>query len=109
MDDRVLENLCEADLTADVNFTCVVQTAEKTDLELASFIEQGRFLTKLFADTLSSRPMSMDAATKRQFHTLTHPGILGRNFHALLLAKSVPATHFSAASEQEAARRRLGL
>ncbi|RBP37411.1 SAM-dependent MidA family methyltransferase [Roseimicrobium gellanilyticum] len=109
MDDKVLDDLCEADLTADVNFTCVVKTAEKTGLELASFIEQGRYLTKLFADTLSSRPMSMDAATKRQFHTLTHPGILGRNFHALLLAKGVPAARFLPPNEQEAGRRRLGL
>jgi SAM-dependent MidA family methyltransferase len=106
-DDRVLDNLCEADLTADVNFTCVAQSAEKTGLELALFIEQGRYLTKLFADTLSSRPISMDAAAKRQFHTLTHPGILGRNFHALLLAKGLPATRISPGSEQEAARRRL--
>lgn len=108
-DDRILDNLCEADLTADVNFTCVVQTAEKTGLELALFIEQGRYLTKLFADTLSTQPIIMDAAAKRQFHTLTHPGILGRNFHALLLAKGVPATRFSSVHEQEAARRRLEL
>ena len=109
MDGKVLENLGDADLTADVNFTCVVESAEKTGLKLASFIEQGRFLTKLFADSLSSRPMTMDAATKRQFHTLTHPGFLGRNFHALLLAKGMPAADLAPSNEQEAARRRLGL
>lgn len=109
MDDKVLEDLGDADLTADVNFTRVVQVAEKTGLNLALFIEQGRFLTKLFADILSLHPMPMDAATKRQFQTLTHPGLLGRNFHALLLAKGMPASHFSSTSEQEAARRRLGL
>ncbi|QIF05435.1 SAM-dependent methyltransferase [Roseimicrobium sp. ORNL1] len=108
-DGKVLEDLGDADLTADVNFTCVVQVAEKIGLNLALFIEQGRFLTKLFADTLSSRPMSMDTNSKRQFQTLTHPGLLGRNFHALLLAKGTPASHFSSASEQEAARRRLGM
>jgi SAM-dependent MidA family methyltransferase len=109
MDGEVLENLGDADLTTDVNFTCLVQSAEKTGLKLACFIEQGRFLTRLFADSLSSRPITMDAANKRQFHTLTHPGFLGRNFHALLLAKGIPATDLASATEQEAARQRLGL
>ena len=108
MDGKVLEDLGDADLTTDVNFTCIVQAAEKTGLKLACFIEQGRFLTRLFADSLSSRPMTMDAATKRQFHTLTHPGFLGRSFHALMLAKGMPATALAPATEQEAARRRLG-
>lgn len=109
MDDKVLEDLGDADLTADVNFTSLAQAAETAGLRLASFIEQGRYLTRLFADSLSIRPIAMDAATKRQFQTLTHPGLLGRNFHALLLAKDVPAADFSSVDEQEAARRRLGL
>ena len=53
--------------------------------------------------------MPMDAASRRQFHTLTHPGILGRNFHALLLAKGLPAARITDSAEQEAALRRLGL
>ncbi len=109
VDDRVLEDLGEADLTTDVNFTALAQAAGGLGLELAGFIEQGRHLTRLFAGLLARNPQPMDAAMRRQFHTLAHPGFMGRKFHALLLAKDVPAAMFAPAPEQEAARRRLGL
>lgn len=109
MDDRVLEDLGEADLTTDVNFSELASVAESLGLELALFVEQGRFLTRLFAESQPSHPIPMDDATRRQFHTLTHPGLMGRSFHALMLAKCTTAAKFATPTDQEAARRRLGL
>lgn len=106
MDDRVLEHLGDADLTAHVDFTHVAQVAGKEGMQVAEFIEQGRFLTRLFAESVSAAP---DAATVRQFHTLTHPNHMGRSFQALVLAKGLDATVVSSHDGSETARRRLGL
>jgi SAM-dependent MidA family methyltransferase len=106
MDDRILENLGDADLTAHVDFTQVAQIAETEGMQVADFIEQGRFLTRLFAESFATAP---DGATVRQFHTLTHPNHMGRSFQALVLAKGLDAAVFSSRDGSEAARRRLGL
>jgi SAM-dependent MidA family methyltransferase len=87
MDDKVLEGLGEADLTAHVDFTRVAELAAQRGFVLTGCTEQGRFLTRLFVDAFNRHRQAPDAATQRQFHTLTHPGHMGRSFHALMLRK----------------------
>ncbi len=106
-DDRVLEDLGACDLTAHVNFTRLAQEALESGMEVVDFIEQGRFLTRLFADSASSRGVPRDAAWLRQFHSLTHPGIMGRAFQALVLGKGVDVYGIVAPEVTTAARRRL--
>ena len=109
MDDDVLDNLGDADLTADVNFTALAEHATDAGMKVAGFIEQGRFLTKLLAADFARNPAPMDAATRRQFHTLTHPSLMGRSFHGLLLTRGLAADALATAEERDAALRRLGL
>ncbi len=106
-DDRVLENLGECDLTTHVNFTRLAQQALDCGLEISEFIEQGRFLTRLLAGSKSSSDAPRSAVWQRQFHSLTHPGIMGRVFQALVLDKKPGAAN--PATQNMAARRRLGL
>lgn len=107
-DDRVLEELGECDLTAHVNFTRLAQEAEDAGFAVEKFIEQGRFLTRLGAHLLSDASCKPDAVWLRQFQTLTHPGMMGRAFHALVLTKNADRgmTH---KEPRDAARQRLGL
>jgi SAM-dependent MidA family methyltransferase len=90
MDDRVLEELGEADLTAHVDFTRVTELAEARGLRRGQFKEQGRFLTQLFVRAFERHGKAPASAMQRQFHTLTHPGQMGRTFHALELIKANP-------------------
>jgi SAM-dependent MidA family methyltransferase len=87
MDDKILEDLGDADLTAHVDFTRVTELAAQRGFSVAGCTEQGRFLTRLFVDAYHRHGQAPDAATQRQFHTLTHPIHMGRSFHALVLSK----------------------
>jgi SAM-dependent MidA family methyltransferase len=108
-DDRVLENLGECDLTSHVNFTRLAQQALDCGLEISEFIEQGRFLTRLFAESELSNHVPRDAGWLRQFHSLTHPGIMGRAFHALVLGRKPDVTNSVSEKISTNARQRLGL
>lgn len=93
MDDRVLEDLGECDLTSHVNFSRLRKVAESEGLKQQAYEHQGRWLGKLalpWLATLEGRPQ--DASTKalfRQFQSLTHPSIMGRSFRVLVLEKDV--------------------
>ncbi len=95
MDDRVLEDLGECDLTSHVNFSRLLEVAAAEGLTLQAYEHQGRWLGRLAMPWLASldgRPQ--DASTKallRQFQSLTHPSIMGRSFRVLVLEKDVPA------------------
>lgn len=108
-DDRVLESLGKCDLTSHVNFTRLARQALACGLEINDFIEQGRFLTRLFAESDPSSRTPRDAGWLRQFHSLTHPGIMGRTFHALLLGKKTGNDGSISEKMSAAARQRLGL
>jgi SAM-dependent MidA family methyltransferase len=88
MDDKVLEELGNADLTAHVDFTRLTELAVERGLTVGGCTEQGRFLTRLFVDAFNRHGQAPDPGTQRQFHTLTHPGHMGRTFHALVLRKA---------------------
>lgn len=91
MDDRVLEDLGNADLTCHVNFTRVQEAAMKAGFEMVDYVDQGRMLTRLAGPWLSSlEGKGMTAETPcllRQFQSLTHPGIIGRSFRVMLLER----------------------
>ena len=89
MDDKVLLDLGEADLTAHVDFSRVSGLASARGFTVGEFTEQGRFLTRLLMDAFNHHGVAPDAATQRQFHTLTHPGHMGRSFQALVLNKGL--------------------
>ena len=88
MDDAVLEDLGDADLTSHVDFSRVAQLARKHGFLAQPLVDQGRFLTHLFIDAFKRHGTAPNAATQRQFHTLSHPGHMGRSFQALLLEKT---------------------
>lgn len=91
MDDRVLEDLGQADLTCHVNFTTVHHAATAAGFRVTAYEDQGRFLTRLATPWLSSLegkvPVGEVGALLRQFQSLTHPGIMGRSFRVMLLER----------------------
>lgn len=89
-DDRVLEDLGQADLTTHVNFTRLTEVAEAQGMKQRSYDLQGRFLGKLGLPVLASLEGKVDATTQallRQYHSLTHPAFMGRSFRILMLDK----------------------
>ncbi len=91
MGDRVLESLGEADLTCHVNSTTLLDAAQAGGWALLEDCDQGAILTRLATPWLrsleGSAPDEPTRALLRQFQTLTHPGLMGRSFHVLRLAR----------------------
>jgi SAM-dependent MidA family methyltransferase len=90
-DDHFLEDLGECDLTTHVNFTRLIEVAEDAGLKLRSYEHQGRYLSKLGLPWLATlegqRPDAATQALVRQFHSLTHPAMMGRSFRVVVLEK----------------------
>ena len=88
MDGNVLEDLGECDLTTHINFTRLTAEAERLSLTKGEYDLQGRVLGRLAMPWLKSlEGQRLDAATMRQFQSLTHPAFMGRSFRCLLLKK----------------------
>ncbi len=88
MDDRVLEDLGDCDLTTHIDFTRLIDEAARHGLPQREYDLQGRYLGRLavpWLKSLEGRPL--DAAAMRQFQSLTHPAFLGRSFRCLVLGK----------------------
>ncbi|MGI8603988.1 MAG: class I SAM-dependent methyltransferase [Verrucomicrobiales bacterium] len=81
----------ETDITADVNFTEVIDAAREISLDSRPLERQEAFLTRLARDRLReiTEPPTTPEARQwlRQFQTLTHPGIMGSSFRVLELEK----------------------
>lgn len=90
-DGHVLDKLGECDLTTHVNFTRLIEVAEDAGLKLRSYEHQGRYLSKLGLPWLATlegqRPDVATQALLRQFHSLTHPAMMGRSFRVVVLEK----------------------
>lgn len=88
-DDHLLADLGESDLTCHVHFTRLIEEAASHGLEVRDYDLQGRYLTRLAAPWLKSLDgRGLDAATLRQFQSLTHPAIMGRSFRCLVLERA---------------------
>jgi SAM-dependent MidA family methyltransferase len=89
-----LENPGAQDITAHVEFSSLIDEAEKLGLKNAGFTDQHHFITGLGAVVLGDTddPASPQRLKDmRAFRTLMHPDFLGTLFKALCLAKNVPA------------------
>ena len=66
----------------------LITEAESHGLRVLDYDHQGRFLTRLAAPWLATlEGHRLDAATLRQFQSLTHPAIMGRSFRCLWIEK----------------------
>lgn len=88
MDGQVLADLGECDLTTHINFTRLIDEALRQGLTQREYDLQGRVLGRMAAAWIQSLEGSPpDAATMRQFNSLTHPALMGRSFRCLVLEK----------------------
>jgi SAM-dependent MidA family methyltransferase len=93
------ERIGHADITTHVNWTTIVECAQRNGLRIAGFTDQHHFLTGIISELSrdgSSEPPASDwgqsplpAKMKRELQTLLHPEMLGRTFQVLALAKNV--------------------
>ncbi len=83
-----LESPGQVDLTADVNFTHVWLEAKDRGWNLIGFADQAQFLTGIAAGFPD--PEQFPASLRRQFHTLIHPGFMGRRFRVMALGRGFP-------------------
>ncbi|HEY0369747.1 MAG TPA: SAM-dependent methyltransferase [Chthoniobacterales bacterium] len=74
----------EADMTAHVEWTSLVEHAMRCGLALAGFTDQHHFLTGLLTDEIAH-----DASATRALQTLLQPSFLGMKFQFLVLAKNL--------------------
>ncbi len=93
----------EADITAHVDFTALVEQAAAAGFGLAGFSTQGAWLVDEARDWLAGHDgKPPEPAVARQFQSLTHPGHFGARFHVVELAMGTPTAN-------AASVRRLGL
>ena len=80
----------EADITAHVEWTTLIETAERCGFTLGGFTDQHHFITGLLAGN-SGRDFatSGEPKTQRALQTLLHPGQLGMKFQFLVLKKNL--------------------
>jgi SAM-dependent MidA family methyltransferase len=98
--DSPFQQIGDADITMQVDWTSIARRAEANGLHVAGFTDQHHFLTGIVSELgrggspeppvgwgQSSLPDSPKA--KRELQTLLHPEMLGRAFQVLALAKNV--------------------
>ncbi|HEX8489955.1 MAG TPA: SAM-dependent methyltransferase [Chthoniobacterales bacterium] len=98
-----LQNIGHADISAHVDWTSVVERAEKCGLTLTGFTDQHHFITGLLPR------MAIEENERRALQTLLHPELLGTRFQFLALGKGAPATQLSGFSFAREPRRAVGL
>lgn len=81
-----LDHPGEADITAHVDFTALANVAIALGARPIEFQNQGSWVTAIARDWLLEQEENPQAGLLRQFQTLTHPGHLGRSFHAIELS-----------------------
>lgn len=93
-----LERPGEIDITAHVDFTSLVEAAEKVSLHLAGYVDQHHFMVGAGQSRLLALEKAVEtggsASASRAFlgpyRTLMHPGNMGMAFKFLLFAKGLP-------------------
>lgn len=88
-----LERPGEQDLTAHVEFTSLVERAERAGMTLAGFTDQHHWMVdvgrRLFVDATAALT-PQEQRERRAFISLMHPSLMGRGFRFLALAKGAP-------------------
>ena len=88
VNDDLLAQPGEQDLTAHVNFSAIQAAGEAAGLTTELFCPQPQFLTRIFSAAVKQNHFTpLDAKQVRQFQTLTHPEHLGRAFRVLVQAR----------------------
>lgn len=87
INDDVLANAGEQDITAHVNFSSIRKIGEESGFITEFFNSQTRFLTEILAKAAKGNSFVWDSGRTRQFQTLTHPEHLGRAFRVLVQSK----------------------
>jgi SAM-dependent MidA family methyltransferase len=77
------------DITAHVDWTSLAEQAEGCDLRVAGFADQHHFMSGIVANLLEGEFSSSASENRRALQTLLHPGLLGRAFQFLALAKGI--------------------
>ncbi len=121
--DSPFEQIGQADITMQVDWSSIVERARANGLRVAGFTDQHHFLTGIIselgrggspeppADEWGQSSLPDSPKTKRALQTLLHPEMLGRAFQVLGLVKNIdsgalPLSGFKFARE---ARSTLGL
>jgi SAM-dependent MidA family methyltransferase len=76
----------EIDLTAHVDFTSLIESAETAGMKCAGFTDQHHFMVGLGAGHFADGANSGDV---RAFQTLMHPQMMGMAFKVVCFAKGV--------------------
>lgn len=88
------EELGQTDITAHVDFSLVRECGEQSGLTWDEYTDQHHFLTEAARDWLLSmegQPPDANAAKQiRQFQSLTHPGMMGKQFKIATLRRPRP-------------------
>jgi SAM-dependent MidA family methyltransferase len=89
VNDDLLAQPGEQDLTAHVNFSAIQNVGEQTGLKTETFCTQPQFLTRILSAAVKEKTFGgLDAKRIRQFQTLTHPEHLGRAFRVLVQSRA---------------------
>lgn len=76
----------EVDLTAHVDFTSLIESAEGAGLRLVGFTDQHHFMVGLGEEHFAD---GANAADRRAFQTLMHPQFMGTAFKVVCFAKEI--------------------
>jgi SAM-dependent MidA family methyltransferase len=89
LNNDLLANAGEQDITAHVNFTALQLAGESVGLKTESWCSQAQFLTRIAKQiwNLNDAFGEWTPSHARQFQTLTHPEHLGRRFRVLLQSR----------------------
>jgi SAM-dependent MidA family methyltransferase len=79
-----LMDVGHVDITAHVDWTRIVESAEQAELDVVGFTDQHHFMTGLLAK------YSPEENERRALQTLLHPEFLGTRFQCLALSKNLP-------------------
>ena len=86
----------QADITAHVEWTSLIEKAQRSGLTSSGFCDQHHFITGLLTGELARELESVrDPKTTRALQTLLQPGLLGMKFQYLVLARNADASALS--------------
>lgn len=98
-----LQDIGQADISAHVEWTSVVERAEQCGLRIVGFTDQHHFMTGML--TL----VSPREDERRALQTLLHPEFLGTRFQYLALGRNVPVAGLTGFRFARDTRKALGL